>query len=414
MNAAAAVALIGGLILGAAIVTPAVRRSGLGPWHPAIAWLTLHVVSFGIGSLVLALDGRPGPAIWLAGTMVAFGIGVAASDRLATHRTPAAVSSEPAPPSALRWPAVAVLAGLGVALLLPTLATFGLPFLVDDITGARSQIAGIIVQPLRVAVPALALGLILAANGDGRGRWLGVLAVGGLIGAELLLASRYLAAELVATCVVGMGLAGRSVGARRLVGLALAAVVAFGAIQIGRAYDQAAGREVAFAVERTVSRVIMVQPRTMEAIQLAFPAEEPFLGGLGWLRRLGPAIGRPDIPNLGYWIYPRLFPDQVTAGYAAPGLIGEAWANLGPAGLALFVLLGIISERLGALIARTRRSPANVIAGALAVVFVARTHALGLNGLIILVVLVVLWRIAAGGGLRASGRELAAVARWRT
>ena len=71
MNAAAAVALIGGLILGAAIVTPAVHRSGLGPWHPAIAWLTLHVVFLGIGSLVLALDGRPGPAIWLAGSMIA-------------------------------------------------------------------------------------------------------------------------------------------------------------------------------------------------------------------------------------------------------------------------------------------------------------------------------------------------------
>ena len=55
--------------------------------------------------------------------------------------------------------------------------------------------------------------------------------------------------------------------------------------------------------------------------------------------RLGPALGRPDIPNLGYWVYPRLFPGQEPPGYAAPGILGEAWANFGPLGLVLFLLL---------------------------------------------------------------------------
>ena len=85
--------------------------------------------------------------------------------------------------------------------------------------------------------------------------------------------------------------------------------------------------------ERTVNRVLLIQPRTLEALQATIPAEQPFFGGLTWVRRIGPAVGRPDIPNLGYWIYPRLFPGQEPPGYAAPGIIGEAWANFGAAGL---------------------------------------------------------------------------------
>jgi hypothetical protein len=131
------------------------------------------------------------------------------------------------------------------------------------------------------------------------------------------------------------------------------------------------------------------------------------------LRRLGPALGRPDIPNLGYWVYPRIFPGQVPPGYAAPGLIGEAWANFGPLGLALFALLGVTAERLGAFLARRRHATGDLIAGTLAVVFLARTHALGLNGLAFLLVLVVVWRVVAAGGLAGTRSALVDVVRWR-
>ena len=99
------------------------------------------------------------------------------------------------------------------------------------------------------------------------------------------------------------------------------------------------------------------------------------------------------------------------AGYAAPGLIGEAWANFGWAGLGLFAALGAFAERLAALIQR-RRGQADLVAAALLVLFLARTHALGLGGLGVLVVLVAAWRlvVARPSGL---GGDLRATLGWR-
>jgi hypothetical protein len=314
---------------------------------------------------------------------------------------------------------VAALALLGLVLIAPTLLRVGLPFLAGDITGARSALAGLPLQVLRVAVPALALTLILRPGGTGspagaaRRRRLGWLAVGVLVALEIVLASRYLAAELIAIVLVGVGLAGRQLRPRRLAALGIVAVLAFGGIQILRAYDQAAGRELAFAMERTVNRVVLIQPRTLDALQVAIPAEQPYFGGLTWIRRLGPLVGRSDIPNVGYWIYPRLFPGQEPPGYAAPGIIGEAWANFGPAGLALFFPLGLLAERLGAFLHRRRRATADLVASALLIVFLARTHALGVNGLAILVAIVIGWRLVAAGGLAGTWQALRDVVAWR-
>jgi len=154
-----------------------------------------------------------------------------------------------------------------------------------------------------VSVPAMALGLLLwprsaaDASTARRRRRLGWLAFGILVALEIVLASRYLVAELLAVALVGIGLAGWRLSVRRLSVVALIALLAFGGIGILRAYDQAAGRELAFAFERTVNRVLLIQPRTLEALQAAIPADQPFFGGLTWIRRLGPAVGRPDIPN---------------------------------------------------------------------------------------------------------------------
>ena len=404
----------------ASLCRPAAVRTGLGIRHPAAAWLALHTVFFGVGSAVLALDGRPGPALYVAGAAVVFAVVVALSDRVAHGRAAhtdvdAAAVAAVAPadrlidPAPLRPLAVAGLAALGLALVLPTLLRVGLPFLVNDITGARSELAGPALQVLRVAVPGLALGIALVA----RGRIVPWLVVAAMLTLEVALASRYLAAELLAVLLVGVGLAGWRFRPRLVVAGALVAVLAFGGIQVLRAYDQAAGREFAFAVERTVNRVVLIQPRTLEALQAVVPAEQPHFDGLTWLRRLGPALGRPEIPNLGYWIYPRLFPDQDPPGYAAPGLIGEAWANFGVLGLALFAFLGVVSERLGALLARRRHATGDLVAGALAVVFIARTHALGLNGLVLLLALVVAWRIIAAAGLSDTRSALRDDLRWR-
>ena len=421
MTVLVALLVLGSVAVAAVLSWPAARRTSLGVWHPALAWVALHAVFFGIGSARLALDGRFGPAFYVAGAALVFSTAVALSDRLARRRSSfvahagSAAADEaggttPLPDGApLRPLAVAGLAALGVVLVLPTLARVGLPFLVEDITGARAELAGPELQLLRVAVPALALAIALGARARPR-RWLLVAA---LMVLELALASRYLAAELLAVLFVGVGLAGWRLQPRLVLAGALATILAFGGVQVLRAYDQAAGRELEFALERTVNRVVLVQPRTLEALQAAIPAEQPYFGGLTWLRRLGPIFGRPDIPNLGYWVYPRIFPGQDPPGYAAPGLIGEAWANFGPLGLGLFALLGVVAERLGAFLARRRNATGDLIAGTLAVVFLARTHALGLNGLAFLIVLVAIWRIVAADGLASSRLAVAEVARWR-
>jgi hypothetical protein len=414
MNVLAAVLVLAAIGAAAAMCWPAAQRTGLRVWHPTLAWLALHALFFGLGSARLALDGRIGPGLYVAAAALLFGAAVVLSDRLALRRMggprTGGQADEPSVDAApLRPLAVVGLAALGLLLVLPTLVRVGLPFLVEDITGARSELAGPELQLLRVAVPALALAIVLGS----RGRLVSWLVVVALIVLEIALASRYLAAELVAVLFIGIGLAGWRVRPRLVLAGALIAFVGFGGIQVLRAYDQAAGRELAFAMERTVNRVVLVQPRTLEALQAAIPAEQPYFAGLTWLRRLGPALGRPDIPNLGYWVYPRIFPGQVPPGYAAPGLIGEAWANFGPFGLALFALLGVITERLGAFLSRRRYATGDLIAGTLAVVFLARTHALGLNGLAFLLVLVVVWRIVAAGGLAGTRSALRDVLRWR-
>ena len=419
MNVLVAVLVLAAIAAAAALCWPAAQRTGLRLWHPTLAWLALHAVFFGLGSARLALDGRTGPGLYVAAAALVFGAAVALSDRLARRRAGGVpdVGSQGDEPSAdaapLRPLAVVGLAALGLLLVLPTLVRVGLPILVEDITGARSELAGPELQLLRVAVPALALGIALGTVLGSRGRLASWLVIAVLIVLEIALASRYLAAELVAVLYIGIGLAGWRIRPRLVLAGALIAIVGFGGIQVLRAYDQAAGRELAFAMERTVNRVVLVQPRTLEALQAAIPAEQPYFAGLTWLRRLGPALGRPDIPNLGYWVYPRIFPGQTPPGYAAPGLIGEAWANFGPFGLALFALLGVATERLGAFLSRRRSATGDLIAGTLAVVFLARTHALGLNGLAFLLVLVVVWRIVAAGGLAGAGSALRDVLRWR-
>ena len=420
------VLVIAAFVAATLLVRPAAERTGLDIWHPALWWLALTAVFFGIGSARLAIDGGFGPAAYVSGAVLAFGLVVAAGDRLALRRVRQAqpsdtttqsddASSEPIP---LRPWVVGGLAVLGFALIAPTILRVGLPFLAGDITGARAELAGLPVQVLRVSVPALALVLVLGTRGrasiaTARRRRAAWLAVGLLVALDIILASRYLVAELLAVLLVGIGLAGWRLQPRRLAALALIVVVAFGGIQILRSYDQAAGRELAFAVERTINRVVLIQPRTLEALQAAIPAEQPYFGGLTWVRRLGPALGRPDIPNLGYWVYPRLFPGQEPPGYAAPGILGEAWANFGPAGLVLFLLLGLVAERLGAFLALRRRTTVDLVAGALLVVFLARTHALGVNGLAVLGVLVVAWRVLAAGGLAMTWRSVRNVLTWR-
>lgn len=414
----AAAALLGAFVAAALLVRPVALRRGLGLAHPGPVWLVLAAVFLGLGSAFLAVTGEAtGPALYVAGSVAAFGLGLRASDGLAARRgdtgTPAVPAGVP-PAGARHWVPLAV-AALAVGAIAPTLVRSGIPFLTADITGSRSELIGLPIQLVRVALPALA-GLLLfdaLRATDRRRRLLTIVAILAIAAFALVLASRYLAVELAAVLLIAWLLAGRRVPARVALALVAAGIVAFGGLQVLRAYDRAAGNELGFAVGRTVNRIVLVQPRTVAALQRVIPAEEPYFLGLTWLRRFGPLLGRDDIPNLGYWIYPEVVAGpQETAGYAAPGLIGEAWANLGPAGLLLFAGLGVLAERLGVLVSVRRGRAVDLVAGSLAILFLARTHALGLGGLVTLLVLVAGWRLAAGppAGLAATVR---AVATWR-
>lgn len=424
----AAAAVIGGIAVAAALGLAPVQRSRLGVVHPLVAWLALHALLFGIGAAILAVTGSIGAGAgwYVAGAAVATGGGARLSHILAVHRTsrpedlPGPVTAGTPDPAPVRVLVVVLLVALALAAVGRTLLSTGLPLLATDPTGARVELAGLAVQPLRVAIPAAVIAAIVAAlRRPARQRVAGAAVVlAAAVVFDLLLASRYLAAELVAVVAVAWLLAGRRADRRVIAGVAVAGVIAFAGVQVIRAPEEAAGREFAFGVERTVARVTLVQPRTLDALMSAIPAETGYLGGRTWLRRIAPggSTGTDDPLNLGYWIYPRLFPDQDPGirGYAAPGLIGEAWANLGPAGLGLFVLLGVVLERLGALLALRRTGTADLAAGAVLVVVLARTHALGLNGALVLVVLAAGWRLAAGKGVGSLARDVSGVVRWRT
>ncbi|HEY0442603.1 MAG TPA: hypothetical protein VGC90_00120, partial [Candidatus Limnocylindrales bacterium] len=370
---------------------------------------------------ILALDGRPGPAAFVGAAAAAFAGGLWLSDSVARRRPAGAVVAGDDAFVPIRWPVVVALGVLGVLAIVPALIQTGIPFLVRDITASRAELGGLSVQLLRVALPgAAAIALLSGVDAPPRTRSLAAIAIVAIAAFETLLASRYLLAELGATLVIAWLLAGRRIRRDIAAAALVVALIAFAGIQVLRAYDNAAGNSAEFAANRTVNRIVLVQPRTIAALMDAIPARQGYFLGLTWLRRLGPLVGRPDIPNLGYWIYPDVVPgDQATAGYAAPGWLGEAWANFGWAGIALFAALGVAVERLGALVAWRVRLPGgprrtvDIAAAALAILFVARTHALGVLGLAVLLVLVAAWRLLAAPPVGLVGDVRRTLA-WRT
>lgn len=405
MGILASAVMVLGFAVALVLVLPAARRRRLGVLHPAIAWLALEAVFFGVGSVALAFgEGRLNPAIYLAGCVLATAIGVRVVELLGplapgTVGLPDPVD-RPLVMDGRRRLIPAILAIGAVAVLLPTFAEIGLPLLSSDATVARGALVGIPIQLVRVAIPGLAAVLLLEwlakrpAFGHSAVTWT---VIGVLIAFMLSLASRYLVVELMAAVAIAWVITGRAIPVRAALAVAAIGLVGFVAIGVLRAPDDFATRTGLTAAERTVSRLFLVQPRTLDALQANIPGEQPYFMGLTWFRRLGALVGRTDIPNLGYWIYPKVVDaPQDVAGYAAPGLIGESWANFGPAGIGLFVLFGIGLEYLASWTARRRAAVPDITAGSLAILFVARTHALGLLGLGLLLALVLGWWLLAG------------------
>ena len=154
---------------------------------------------------------------------------------------------------------------------------------------------------------------------------------------------------------------------------------------------------IAFAVERTVGRVILIGPRTIDAVVTAFPDERPFLGGSSYVRWLGRVTGAEPEPSLGSYLFERLFPDEPPGGFAAPGVLGEAYANFGLVGaLGMMVVLGAAAVGVGAILGRAPPEIALRVALALIVVALLRTYAASLLGTLLTVGAAVGWWAVVG------------------
>jgi hypothetical protein len=388
------------------------RAERLDPTSPVRATVLAYLLFYVLGSLILLVTGESagGAGPLLAGWAVAtFGLGAAAVRRLAGP-PPAMGPARAGPLSVI---GVAVLAAIGLAAVGALILQYGIPLVAANPQVNRSGFAGPVFDVFRWLVPPAALVAFAAAIAGGRTgpiRWalVGVLAVAGL---EILLASRALPFELAIEALLIAFWAGRRPSRSILLVLGTAGLVVFVGVQLIRVGSEGGftgpADAAGFAVKRTVDRVLLIHPRTLEVVAVAIPAEEPYFAGSTYVRRLAVVLGQADRPTLGYWIYDRLFPTQ-PGGFAAPGVAGEAWANGGPILVAvLMAALGALAAWLTGALARLPGGPADRTFAALVVVALARTYATSLNGFVLTLAVSAAWWLVASGRLgRAAARVL--------
>jgi hypothetical protein len=375
------------------------RVAAIDPTTPVRAAVLAYVTFYLVGSLVLLTTGHSagsGPLL-AAGALAALGGGAVVGRRAFG----AAQVMAPPNKDGLRAFPVIAMAAVGLVAIGYLIAQHGIPLLATDPPASRAGFAGPIFDLFRWLVPPAALaGLALAvSSGRSRDRWLAALALLGVGGLEVLLASRALPFELAVGALLIAWWAGRGPSMRIWLGLGAAALVVFVGVQLIRVAPEArftgAADAAAFAARRTVDRVLLIHPRTLELIATTIPEEEPYFGVSAYARRLGPLFGQSDRPSLGYWLYARLFPGE-SGGFAAPGVAGEAWANGGPLFMAaLMAALGALAIWLGRVLGRLPGGPTDRTFAALVVVAVARTYATSLNGFLITLAATAVWWLIA-------------------
>ena len=397
------------LAVGAAVAWRAggSRDEPFDPTTPVRLTVLAYLAFYGIGSLILLVSGEsggPGPLLVGAG-MLAFGIGAWVAARLFGEPPPMAREA-PTPDqtaantAGYRWWAVVGLAVVGLAALAFLVVQNGIPLIARDPQGSRAGFAGPIFDLFRWLVPPAALVAFAVAlrSGQPRNRWIAAAALIGAGGLELALASRALPLELAIEALLVAWWAGRRMSARVAATLAAVALVLFVGVQLVRVGPEggfSGPADVAgFVVKRTVDRVLIIHPRTLELVASEIPAHEPYFAGATYFRRIAVLLGQGERQALGYWIYERLFPGE-TGGFAAPGVLGEAWANGGPFfAFAIMVALGILAGAASRWLATLPRGPTNVVFAALVAVAIARSYATSLNGLILTLAVTIAWWIA--------------------
>lgn len=406
MNVVVFIAVATLLALGSVIAWRASGPDGSprDPSTPVRLTVLVYLVLYGVGSLVLLATGdSKGPGPLLAGFgLLAFGAGTWLASRFfgkAQARTPGIADGPLGYERYRRWVVVG-LAAIGLAAVTVLVAQHGIPLLARDPQLSRSGFAGPLFDLFRWLVPPAALvGFAVAlALGQARDRLIAAAALGGVAGLEMALASRALPLELAIGALLIAWWAGRRLSLRVAAALGAAALILFVGVQLLRVGPEggfsSAADVAGFAVRRTIDRVLLIHPQTLELVARDIPRRQPYFGGSTYVRRLAVLLGQKDNPALGYWIYERLFPGE-TGGFAAPGVLGEAWANGGPIlSVVLMVALGVLAQVAGKKVASLPRGPTNLAFAALVSVAIARSYATSLNGMLITLAVATAWWIA--------------------
>lgn len=362
-----------------------------------------YLILLGIGAVALSITGEMvGGALLIGCAMLAIAIGTASTTLIRGGR--------PGPPERTmrigpwrRWVVIGA-AAIGILAATSLALEHGMPLLSDDPQAARMGWTGPRLDAFRWLVPPaalLAFGIALVRR-DRRSAAIAGAALVGVAGIEVLAASRALPLELGLAAVLMAVWAGGRIGARRWALILLAGGVVFIGVLFARVGDDGAFASpvdaVRFAIERTVGRVVLIGPRTIEVIVEVFPDEQPYLGGSTYTRWLDRLTGTPPAPSLGSFLFERLFPGEPPGGFASPGVLGEGYANFGPVGaLLLMVGLGAVSVGVGEAL---RRTPAEVVVRvmfALLAVVLVRTYAASLLGSLLAAGAAVAWWLAIAG-----------------
>jgi len=381
-------------------------------WTPVRVLILGYLILDGLGGVALAASGEAnGGPLLIGAAFVAMGIGVWLVYTSAGPPAAIPASFEVGP---LRmWVALALVA-VGLAMYAGLAVDHGIPLLSGDAQAARLGWGGARLDLFRWLVPPAAL-LCLGVALAGRRRTLAIAAAGALAGVvalEVAIASRALPLELGLAALLVALWAGQRVRLRGWIVLTVAAALLFFGVLFARVAPEGgfAGPldTLAFAVNRTIGRVVLIHPRTIEIVVDVYPAEESYLAGASYVRWLASVRGVDPPPALGSELFERLFPNEPPGGFAAPGLLAEAYANFGPVwALLVMVGLGAFAAWVGRWLPRASPDAATRVLAALIVVALLRTYATSLNGFGLTVGAAVgWWFLVESGGI---GRQLAGV-----
>jgi hypothetical protein len=374
-----------------------------GPGGRPTAWATPvrvvvigYVVLEGLGAVILAAAGASiaGPLL-IGGAMVAIGLGVLISRRGLGPSGDVASGASSGP---IRWPTAIALSAVGFSAYAWLAVEHGIPLLSGDAQAVRIGWTGLRLDLFRWLVPPVAIAAVGLALATGRreARIVAGLAVIAVFGLEILAASRALPFEFGLAALLVVAWAGRRlrIGAWVLVGVAAGAI--FLGVLFARVVPEGGFSgpldALGFAVERTVGRVVLIGPRTVDIVVETFPEDRPFLGGSTYTRWVDRLVGDEPPPALGSVLFELLFPDEPPGGFVAPGVLAEAYANFGtPFALLLMMGLGIAVGVVGRWLAWAPTDPATRALAGLIVVALVRTTATSLVGAVLTIGAAALW-----------------------